>query len=112
MANKVTYYQRGDAIDYSNSGNDTIKAGTVVSLATRVGIAGADIEAGETGAVVVEGVYSIAKDDAAITLGAAVYYSPTDDTVSATEQEDGIEIGYATAAALATDTVAYVKLKG
>ena len=43
------YWQRGETIDYTPT--DDLANGDVVDLATRIGVAGNDIPAGETGAV-------------------------------------------------------------
>ena len=43
------YWQRGETIDYTAT--DDLANGDVVNLATRIGVAGDDIAAGETGAV-------------------------------------------------------------
>ena len=47
------YWQRGETIDYTPT--DDLANGDVVDLATRIGVAGNDIPAGETGAVHVVG---------------------------------------------------------
>ena len=47
------YWQRGETIDYTAT--DDLANGDVVNLATRIGVAGDDIAAGETGAVHVVG---------------------------------------------------------
>lgn len=53
------YWQRGETIDYTPT--DDLANGDVVDLATRIGVAGNDIPAGETGAVHVVGVFEIPK---------------------------------------------------
>ena len=105
------YVQPGKNLDYTNAGSDTIAAGTVVSLTTRVGIAAGDIAAGAVGALAVEGVFAFAKDNAAITLGAAVYYDATNGVMTATAT-DNVPAGYAVAAAAAADATVVVKLLG
>lgn len=108
---KATFYQKGGAIDYTNSGSITIEANSVVSLATRVGIAGSDIAAGATGAVHVEGVFALPKKAAlALTLGAVAYWSAADSVVTATTTD--IEIGWVTEAAAADDETVKIKLRG
>jgi len=66
----ATYFQRGETLDYDNTGETTIEAGTIIPLSTRVGVAGCDIAAGETGTVHVEGCYWF--DLAATAQGASV----------------------------------------
>ena len=51
------YWQRGETIDYTAT--DDLANGDVVNLATRIGVAGDDIAAGETGAVHVVGVFEM-----------------------------------------------------
>jgi predicted RecA/RadA family phage recombinase len=72
---QANYVQRGEAIDFTNTGSTDIKANDVVSLATRIGVAGCDIPVGATGSVHVIGVYDIpASTTEAFTVGQAVYW--------------------------------------
>ena len=66
------YWQKGEVLDYKASA--AVKNGEVVSLGTRIGVAGEDIAAGETGHLHVVGVFEMEKDTGAMTMGAAVYY--------------------------------------
>lgn len=59
---KASYWQRGEAIDYTNPTEETIEAGTVVSLNYIVGVAATDIPAKETGALHIEGVFNMPKE--------------------------------------------------
>ncbi len=68
----ANYQQPGAAIDYTNPSGDTIKAGQVVSLTTRIGIAGTEIPAAAVGSLHVKGVFTMDKASGAIALGAAV----------------------------------------
>lgn len=103
------YWQRGETLDYTPG--EAVKNGAVVSLGTRIGIAGSDIAANEQGQIHVVGVFEMAKDDAEITLGAAVYYNADDDQITATAG-DNVPAGYAVQAAKAADTTVLVKLLG
>lgn len=105
------YSQKGETLDYTNGSGLTLAAGSVVSLATRIGIAGMDIAVGATGTLHMVGVFEVAKDDTDITLGAAVYYDVSEDKFTATAT-DNIPAGYAIAAAGTSDTVCLVKLLG
>ena len=69
----ATYIQKGSTINYTNSGETKITAGTVVSLTNRIGIAAGDIAAGAVGALAVQGVFEAAKDTSNIALGALLY---------------------------------------
>lgn len=107
----ANYWQRGETLDYLNSGNDKIDAGSIIVLGARVGIAGCDIAAGQLGSVHVEGVYAFPKKDStAIVQGAEVYWDAETPGVTATEDDDYIKIGYAAQAAQATDTTILVKI--
>ncbi|MDR2648831.1 MAG: DUF2190 family protein [Clostridiales bacterium] len=85
---KANYVQRGEAIDYINTGSDTIYAGDIVQIGeNRVGVAGCDIRSAvQTGApsiggrkgvgsLHIAGVFQVAKADASeeIALGSDVY---------------------------------------
>lgn len=84
---KATYWQKGETVDYKNGTAAKIEAGTIINLSTRIGIAGTDIAPGEIGSVHVKGVFVIPKSNAALTLGAAVYFSAASGTVSATNTD-------------------------
>lgn len=102
MAN---YWQRGESLDYVNAGDTKIEAGDVVVLGKRIGIAGCDIPAGETGSIHVEGVFEFPKGSAAITAGAEVYWSGTEIAASGDNKA-----GYVVADAAADDTTVLVKI--
>ena len=107
---KATYWQRGESLDYLNSGSTVIEANTVIALGTRIGVAGTDINPGEKGSLHVTGVYEIAKTGTGeIAMGAAVYF---DGTGIVTASSGNTPAGYAAAAAGANDTVILVKLLG
>lgn len=102
--------QNPGCFDYTNAGETAIKSGDVVIVGDIVGVAIRAIAPGETGAVSVEGIYELDKDDAAITLGAEVYINTTSGKASATST-GGKKAGYAVAAAAATDTTVQVILR-
>lgn len=106
---KAVYVQRGESLDYLNTTDETIEAGTVIELETLVGVAGTDIPAGQLGSVHVTGVFQIPKTDAAeIPMGTEVYYDGTGITTAS-----GTTLaGYAAADAAAADAVVSVKLRG
>ena len=106
---KASYWQRGESLDLKNTTSEIIEANTIIDLTTRIGIAGTNINPGETGSVHVCGVYEIPKSgDAEIAMGAAVYF----DGNGITTTTGGTPAGYAAAAAAAGDTVVLVKLLG
>jgi len=102
MAN---YWQRGESLDYMNSGNTKIEAGAVITYGARIGVAGCDIEPGEMGSIHVEGVFEMPKGSGAITAGAEVYWTGT-----AIATSGDTKAGYAAQAAAAGDTVVLVKI--
>ena len=106
---KAKYYQQGKTLDFTAT--EAVSNGDIVSLTTRIGVAGNDIAAGETGAVHVEGVFELPKAAEEIALGAAVYWSESAENITATA-ESNIPAGYAVAAAKAADTTVLVKLPG
>lgn len=105
---KATYWQRGESLDYVNSGDTVIEANTIVDLGTRIGIVGTYINPKERGSIHVTGVYEIAKTGGEITMGAAVYFNGT----GITTETSGTPAGYAAAEAAADDAVVLVKLLG
>lgn len=120
----ATYYQRGESIDYTNSGASTISAGTIVLIGKRVGVAAADIAAGATGALHVEGIFEVPKEyadsDKAFTVGQAVYWDNSNSIFKAavdqvvaegavTTQASAVN-GYVVAAAATTSKTALVKI--
>ena len=74
------YWQKGEVLDYKASA--AVKNGEVVSLGTRIGVAGEDIAAGETGHLHVVGVFEMEKATGAVTMGAAVYYDETNKNIT------------------------------
>lgn len=118
---KAEFWQRGESIDYTNSGNTKIEENEVVVLGSRVGIAGTVIPAGETGSLVMTGVFEMdKKDSTAISAGTTVYWNPDSAAPGITASADDGEtdptaypyVGYATEAAAADDTTIKVKLLG
>lgn len=57
----ANYQQPGSAIDYPNGTSSAIAAGQVVSLTTRIGVAGTDIPASAVGSLYVKGVFAMPK---------------------------------------------------
>jgi len=98
------YWQKGEVLDYKASA--AVKNGEVVSLGTRIGVAGEDIAAGETGHLHVVGVFEMEKATGAMTMGAAVYYDEAD------KKMNNIPAGYAAAPAASGDETVLVKLLG
>ena len=74
MASAV-FWQRGEALDYLNSGSTTIEANTIVLYGSRIGVIGCDIAPGEVGSLHVAGVFRMPKTGtSAIAAGTDVYW--------------------------------------
>lgn len=70
---KAEYWQRGETLDYKNTGTETIEANTVIIFGNHIGVAGTDILPGETGSIHVAGVFEIPKTaSGAIDMGTDV----------------------------------------
>ena len=107
---KATYYQRGETLDYTAT--KKLEAGDVVSLGSRIGVAAANIGAGQQGAVHVVGVFAMAKANTEeIKQGAAVYYDAAAEAITTTA-DGNTPAGYAAADAVTTATSVLVKLLG
>ena len=117
---KANYVQRGEAIDYLNSGETTIEAGDVVIIGKHIGVVGCDIPAGEVGSLHVQGVFEVPKKASEVlAVGDNVTFDTTNGVSKATETTVGDSgavgsnvHGYAIAAAEAADTTAIIKLMG
>lgn len=108
---KAAFWQDGSNLDYKNNTESEIKANDIISLTTRIGVAGTDIPAGAVGSVIVEGVFKLPKtSSSAINMGALVYYDVTDGGIDA--DTDNVPAGYAVETASADATTILVKLLG
>ena len=114
---KATYWQRGETLDYKNTGTETIEANTVISFGRHIGVAGTDILPGEVGAIHVTGVFEMPKAvTEEIQMGETVYFNG--DGITNVENDGETQptsypiAGYAVQAATAEDTLIYVKLTG
>lgn len=110
---KATYWQRGETIDFKNETGAKIEANTIITLGSRVGIAGTDINPGEVGSLHVTGVFKMEKvAEEEIEAGTEVYLD-SDGKITA---EDGtpdpgyVKAGFAAKTAASTDTYAIVKI--
>lgn len=118
---EAKYIQKGESLDYLNTTGEKIKAGSVVSLVTRIGVAGCDIAPGEIGTVEVVNVFEMPKSGkTAIPMGTALYFDGTgitDEKERTAEGEEStktanVPAGYAAASATADATTVRVKLLG
>lgn len=105
----ANFVYKGDALDYYNTGDAAIAAGDVITLVTRIGVAGTDIEVGKKGSVNVTGVFALPKTDTAeIAQGTAVYW----DGSGITATEGDTPAGYAAETSAADAATIEVKLLG
>jgi len=107
---KATYYQRGETLDYTPT--ESVEAGAVVPIGTRIGVAAEAIPAGQLGHLHVVGVFAMTKANTEeIKQGAAVYYDAAAEAITATA-DGNTPAGYAAADAATTATSVLVKLLG
>lgn len=108
---KAEYWQRGDTLDYKNTGTETVEANTVVIFGNRIGVAGTDILPGEVGSIHVTGVFEMPKTaSGAIDMGTDVYFDGNG--ITDTEGDGTVPAGYAAQAAAAGDAIILVKFAG
>lgn len=114
---KAEYWQKGGALDYKNETTEMIKAGTVVKIQEKIGIAGSDISPGGTGTLIVEGCFKMPKTSGEeYGVGTTLYIDEENDCVTkesaAADKTAYISAGYAAVSAKASDAYAVVKLFG
>ena len=107
---KAEYLQRGEALDYKNTTDNPIPAGTVIAIKTRIGVTGTDIAPGQVGSLHVMGVFTMDKaSDKEVTMGQALYFDEGSGNLT-TDASGNIPAGYAVADAAATDTTVQVSI--
>ena len=71
---KAEFWQRGEALDYTNTTTATIPANTIVKIGDHIGVTGTDIEPNKVGSLHVGGIWEIPKTGTKkIDMGATVY---------------------------------------
>ena len=104
----ATYFQRGEALDYTNTGSDKITVGTVIKIGTRIGIVGDDIPPKTTGVIHVSGVFEFKKTGTnEIKMGTTVYFDGNG--ITETEGSNAVA-GYAAEDVTASATKIKVKI--
>ena len=112
---KASYWQRGESLDYKNSGVAAIEANTVVELPGRIGIAELTSHQ-EPSAICMCAVFLNLTRPAknAISMGTAVYFDKTGITEAANDGEEEptshTPAGFAAADAAESDTKILVKI--
>ena len=107
---KAEFWQRGEALDYTNTTTATIPANTIVKIGDHIGVTGTDIEPNKVGSLHVGGIWEIPKTGTKkIEMGATVYFDGNGITDTAA---GNTAVGYAAASATVEDTKILVKLDG
>ena len=107
---KAAFVQKGEILDYVNSGETDIAYLDIVPLATQIGVAVEAIPAGATGSLSLSGVYSApAVNDVAFTAGDQLYWDATAGKLTKTATDNTVA-GVAFGAKAQTGTAAYVKI--
>lgn len=103
------YERPGENINYHNTG-EPLKEGDIVLLGAHgVGVAGHNIDKGQTGSVWVRGVWRMPKDGGAVALGAPLYFDATAGKVTTTKATN-TPVGWAVDAATAGDDTVLAKI--
>lgn len=104
----TNYVQEGKTLNYTASGAD-ISSGDLVVIGTIAGIAKTNIADGETGAVHISGVFSVAKASGAVTQGAKLYWNSTNSNLTTTASGNTL-VGVAAEAAASGDATVKILL--
>lgn len=107
---KANFWQRGEALDYTNNTAATLEANTVVVIGKRIGVIGTDIAPGTLGTVHVSSVFEMNKAAEVVTFGDTLYWDEGNACLTTTAGD--VIAGYATSDAAAGDSTVRVKLLG
>ncbi|WOO34942.1 DUF2190 family protein [Anaerocolumna sp. AGMB13020] len=105
---KATYWQKGDTLDYKNTGSAKIEHDTVVVLGKRIGVSGTEIPVGAVGSIHVTGVFVMNKAAEVISFGDDLYYDSENEVVTKTETE--VKAGYAAESKDSAESKVLVKI--
>lgn len=109
MSKVATYKHPGEVMDWENGTSADISVGDVISLGTFCGVASVDIADGETGSVVLSGVFEVdAVNNAAFTQGDLIYFDTS--AKKATKDTSKEFLGVAMRDKGETGTTAWVKI--
>lgn len=103
------FVKRGEVIDYVNTSGSDINSGDLVIIGALIGFAQTDIASGATGAVLLKGVFTVAKANMAFTQGAKLYWDNTAKNATTTTTSNTL-FAVAHTAALAGDLTAEIQL--
>jgi predicted RecA/RadA family phage recombinase len=104
----TNFIEKGEVLNYSAT-TKNISSGDLVIIGSIAGVAKTDIAIGETGAVHITGVYSLAKANDTITQGAKVYWNNINSNVT-TNKLDSVLIGVAANNTISSDDFAQILL--
>ena len=98
------YVMSGDVIDYTAA--SAVSSGQILLVGARIGVALTSIAVGATGAVRMQGIFTIAKlSTDAMTQGALLYWDNTNSRLTTTSTGNTLAGFCATAAGAGTTTV-------
>lgn len=81
------FIQKGDIVDYTNSGEAAIKYGQLIIGKDKIFVAAEEIAPGATGGVHTSGVFEMAAEaTAAFAFGQKIYYDATNKVATATAE--------------------------
>lgn len=104
------FVKKGEVIDFVNGSGSAIKSGDLVVIGTIFGVAQTDIAIADTGAVLLKGVFVLAKAASqAWAQGAKLYWDATAKNATTTASGNTV-FGVAHAAALSADVLGEVQL--
>lgn len=106
------YIQDGKSISYKNQSGSKINGGDLVVMGKICGVAVADIENGEIGGVVLEGVFELPKKTKSdvVALGDQLVYDSGIKVITAASTLPIVSVGHAVEPSAATDETVIVKL--
>ena len=107
---KASFWQKGEALDYTNGTTALIEANTIMVIGDRIGVAGTDIPPGELGSVIVGGaVFEMPKTGTnEIVIGKEVYWDGNG--ITAASGSGTVRAGYAAQTAEASATKILVNI--
>lgn len=108
MANAIKYIQKGENIDYI--AEVAVEYQQIIPFATRIGVAQAAAEAGETVAVTLTGVYDMKADNSVLSVGDEVFFDKVKGVITSTSGGDTVPAGMAVAAKSAGDDTARIRI--
>lgn len=104
----TNFIEKGEVLNYTAT-TKNITSGELIIIGTIAGVAKTDIEIGESGAIHITGVYSLPKNNEAITQGTKVYWNGSNGNVSL-NKTDATLIGVAANNTISNESQTHVLL--